>query len=100
MVRGAFRVLQSDVILSDQFLQSQDTGVSRCQVAHVCSLIRLYPVLDAASSSDRSGFGGIRAYTEFIPRFFASLVAFKATETSQLTRWVAKSVLSLQPVRG
>jgi hypothetical protein len=34
MVGGAFRILQGQVIQSDRFLQSQDSRVSRFQVAH------------------------------------------------------------------
>jgi hypothetical protein len=90
MVRGAPRILQSDVVLSDQFLQSQDTGVSRYQVAHVCPLItdsilcwmqRLARIVPVSGE-----FALIESLSLLSSR---GLVAFKATEPSQLTRWGA-----------
>lgn len=86
MIRGALRIFQSDVVLSDQFLQSQDTGVSRYQVGHFSSFNnRVYPVLDEAPSSDRPGFAGIHACTEFIPFCFAAARRIQSHRKSQLT---------------
>jgi hypothetical protein len=68
LIRGALRILQSDVVLPDQFLQSQDTGISCYQVGHFSPFNnRVYPVLDEAPSSDRPGFAEIHACNKAYP---------------------------------